>query len=98
MAHTKNKVVLGITDNSSKDVFDKFNEFVIDIIYGMIDNKTTGIRELAKVISGCTIKVYLKSVNGEVNVIYSIDSTTNISKTFTKKADVKKEFNKLIIK
>jgi len=98
MAHTKNKVVLEVTDNSSKDTFDKFNEFIIDIIYGMIDNKTTGIRELAKVISGYTIKVYLKSVNGDVTVVYNIGSTTNISKTFNKKADVKKEFDKLIIK
>lgn len=98
MAYTKKKIVLGAIDNSSKDTFDKFNEFVIDIIYGMIDNKTTGIRELVKVIDGCTIKVYLKSVNGEVTVIYNTGSITNISKTFTKKIDVKKEFDRLIIK
>lgn len=98
MAYTKKKVVLGATDNSSKDAFNRFNEFVINIIYGMIDNKTTGTRELAKVIGECTIRVYLKSVNGEVTVIYNTGSTTNISKTFTKKTDVKKEFDKLTIK
>lgn len=99
MAYTKKKVVLGTTDNSTTEEFNKFNEFVVGIITKMINNKLASTRQLAKIINKTTIIVYLKSdAKSKVDVKYQTGEIVNINKSFTKETDVQKEFDKLVLK